>query len=44
MLGLLDRKTRGNLTAQERQVLEQVLHELGTRMIEVERGAGTLAP
>ncbi len=28
ILGLLDVKTRGNLTAEERQVLEQVLYEL----------------
>ena len=28
ILSLLDQKTRGNLTAEERQVLEQVLYEL----------------
>jgi hypothetical protein len=45
VLGLLDRKTRGNLTAQERQVLEQVLGELETRLGEVERsGAGAFTP
>jgi hypothetical protein len=38
VLALLDRKTRGNLTAQERQVLDQVLYELGMRLAEVERG------
>jgi hypothetical protein len=31
ILSLLDLKTRGNLTAEERQVLEQVLYELRLR-------------
>ena len=31
ILSLLDQKTRGNLTAEERQVLEQVLFELRLR-------------
>ncbi|MGE5244511.1 MAG: DUF1844 domain-containing protein [Betaproteobacteria bacterium] len=35
ILGLLDQKTRGNLTAEERQVLEQVLYELRMRYVEV---------
>ena len=35
ILGLLDQKTRGNLTAEERQVLEQVLYELRLRFVEV---------
>jgi hypothetical protein len=39
VLGLLELKTRGNLTAEERQVLEQVLYELRMRFVEVERGA-----
>jgi uncharacterized protein DUF1844 len=34
ILALLDQKTRGNLTAEERQVLEQVLYELRLRYIE----------
>jgi hypothetical protein len=34
ILALLDRKTRGNLTAEERQVLEQVLYELRLRFVE----------
>ena len=38
ILGLLDQKTRGNLTAEERQVLEQVLYELRLRFIEVAGG------
>ena len=39
ILTLLDQKTRGNLTAEERQVLEQVLYELRLRYVEV-AGAG----
>jgi Domain of unknown function (DUF1844) len=34
ILSLLDQKTRGNLTAEERQVLEQVLFELRMRFVE----------
>jgi hypothetical protein len=34
ILGLLDQKTRGNLTAEERQVLEQVLYELRLRFVD----------
>ena len=40
ILGLLDQKTRGNLTAEERQVLEQVLYELRLRFVEA-AGGGT---
>jgi uncharacterized protein DUF1844 len=39
ILGLLDQKTRGNLTAEERQVLEQVLYELRMRFVQA-TGAG----
>jgi len=39
ILGLLEQKTRGNLSAQERQLLEQLLYELRLRFVEV-RGAG----
>ena len=39
ILALLDQKTRGNLTAEERQVLEQVLYELRLRFVEVSGGA-----
>ncbi len=35
ILTLLDQKTRGNLTAEERTVLEQVLYELRLRFVEV---------
>ena len=38
ILGLLDVKTRGNLTAEEREVLEQVLYELRLRFVEVKDG------
>ena len=34
ILSLLDQKTRGNLTAEERQVLEQVLYELRLRFVD----------
>ena len=33
ILALLDEKTRGNLTAEERQVLDQVLYELRLRFV-----------
>src|SRR5712691_9646669 len=38
ILALLDQKTRGNLTAEERQILEQVLYELRMRFVEASRG------
>jgi hypothetical protein len=38
ILGLLEQKTRGNLTAEERQVLEQVLYELRMRFVEAKAG------
>jgi hypothetical protein len=41
ILSLLDQKTRGNLTAEERQVLEQVLYELRLRYVEVAGASGT---
>jgi len=37
ILGLLEEKTRGNLTAEERQLLEQVLYELRMRFMEVQK-------
>jgi hypothetical protein len=40
ILGLLDQKTRGNLTAEERQVLEQVLYELRLRFVEATQATG----
>jgi hypothetical protein len=38
ILSLLDQKTRGNLTAEERQLLEQVLYELRMRFVEAKSG------
>jgi len=38
ILSLLERKTKGNLTAEERQVLEQVLYELRMRFVEASGG------
>jgi hypothetical protein len=35
ILSLLDEKTRGNLTAEERQVMEQILYELRMRYVEI---------
>ena len=40
ILALLDQKTRGNLTAEERQILEQVLYELRLRFVEASGNAG----
>jgi len=42
ILALLDQKTRGNLTAEERQVLEQVLYELRLRFVEASGRPGTI--
>ena len=36
---MLEEKTRGNLTSEERQFLEQVLYELRLRFVAV-KGAG----
>ena len=38
ILSLLEEKTRGNLTLEERQVLEQVLYELRMRFIDATGG------
>ena len=38
ILSLLEDKTRGNLTAEEREVLNQVLYELRMRFVEVTSG------
>jgi Domain of unknown function (DUF1844) len=35
ILALLEEKTRGNLTAEERQLLDQILYELRLRFVEV---------
>jgi hypothetical protein len=39
ILSLLEAKTRGNLTAEEREILNQVLYELRLRFVEA-TGAG----
>jgi hypothetical protein len=44
ILSLLDEKTRGNLTAEERQVLEQVLYELRLRYVEASGGKRIVEP
>lgn len=38
ILGLVEEKTRGNLTPEERQILEQGLYELRLRFLEVQQG------
>jgi hypothetical protein len=38
ILAMLEEKTRGNLTAEERQLLDQVLFELRMRYVEAKRG------
>ena len=40
ILAILDTKTRGNLTAEERQFLEQSLYELRLRYVSVSGTAG----
>ena len=40
ILALLEQKTRGNLTAEERQLLEQILYELRLRFVEASRQGG----
>jgi hypothetical protein len=37
ILALLEEKTKGNLTAEERQVLEQVLYELRLRYVQAQK-------
>ena len=43
ILSLMEQKTRGNLTAEERQLLEQVLFELRLRFVEASK-QGTERP
>jgi hypothetical protein len=38
ILALLDEKTRGNLTAEERQLLDQILFELRMRFVQAAKG------
>ncbi len=37
LLGLLEQKTRGNLTGEEERVLQQVLYDLRLRYVEISR-------
>jgi hypothetical protein len=37
ILALLEEKTRGNLTAEERQFMEQILYELRLRAVEAQK-------
>lgn len=39
LLAMLEEKTRGNLTAEERQLLDQVLYELRMRYVEARKGS-----
>ncbi len=39
ILALMEEKTRGNLTAEERQLLEQVLFELRLRFVEAQNAS-----
>ena len=43
ILSLLEEKTRGNLTAEERQLLDQLLYELRLRFVEASK-SGTAQP
>jgi hypothetical protein len=38
IIAMLEEKTRGNLTAEERQLLDQVLYELRMRYVEAKKG------
>lgn len=38
IIAMLEVKTRGNLTAEERQLLDQVLYELRLRYVEAKKG------
>ena len=40
ILAMLEEKTRGNLSAEERQLIDQVLYELRMRYVEVSRSGG----
>jgi hypothetical protein len=44
ILALLEEKTRGNLTAEERQLLDQILYELRLRFVEVRKQGGSEQP
>jgi hypothetical protein len=44
ILALLEEKTRGNLSPEERQLLEQIVYELRVRFVEVSKGAPGAEP
>ena len=44
ILAMLEEKTRGNLTAEERQLLEQLLYELRMRYVEATQTASPEPP
>ncbi len=44
ILAVIESKTRGNLTAEERQLLEQLLFELRMRYVEVEKSGAPAPP
>lgn len=44
LLSMLEQKTRGNLTAEERQFLDQALYELRMRYVQARGGQGPTAP
>jgi hypothetical protein len=44
ILSLIEEKTRGNLTAEERQLLEQILYELKLRFVEINKGPAQAEP
>ena len=42
LLAMIEEKTRGNLTAEERQLLDQVLYELRMRFVEAVKAASPI--
>jgi hypothetical protein len=44
ILALIEEKTRGNLTAEERQLVEQIVYELRLRFVEISQGAPAAEP
>ena len=44
ILALLEEKTRGNLSAEERQLLEQIVYELRLRFVEISKQGSAPEP
>ena len=44
ILALLEEKTRGNLSPEDRQLLEQIVYELRMRYVEARKGAPAAEP